>query len=87
MEYFIIQQPIKEITMRQARLALLQAGLLDDVQTAINTMSEPTKTAAIIEWEYSGSVLRHNGFVSVLGPLLGLTEQQIDDLFILASTL
>jgi hypothetical protein len=84
----IIKQEVpKEITMRQARLALLGAGLLSTVATTIEAMPEPQKSAANIEWEYSNTVLRHNGFVSVLGPLLGLTEQQIDDLFILASTL
>jgi hypothetical protein len=76
-----------EITMRQARLALLSAGKLSAVQTAIDSMPEPMKTAAGIEWEYSNTVLRHNGFVSQLGPMLGLTSEQIDELFILGSTL
>lgn len=76
-----VQVP-SEITMRQARLVLLGAGLLSGVQTAINAMPEPARSAANIEWEYSNTVLRHNGFVSVLGPMLGLTEQQIDQLFI-----
>ena len=45
------------------------------------------KEAALIEWEYSSEVQRHNGFVSVIGPALGMTEEQIDDLFIAASKL
>ena len=76
-----------EITMRQARLALLGAGMLSGVEVAINAMSEPTKSAAKIEWEYSNTVQRHNGFVSQLGPALGLTDEQIDALFIAASVL
>lgn len=75
------------VTMRQARLALLGAGKLAAVDAAINGMSEPTKSAARIEWEYSGEVQRHNGFVSALGPALGLTPDQIDQLFIAASKL
>lgn len=75
------------VTMRQARLALLGAGLLDDVDAAINGLPSPQKEAARIEWEYSQEVQRHNGFVSVLAPMLGLTEAQTDALFVQAATL
>lgn len=76
-----------EVTMRQARLALLGAGLLTNVDAAINAMPEPAKSAARIEWDYSSAVQRHNGFVQQLGPALGLTDAQIDDLFRVAATL
>ena len=75
------------VTMRQARLALLGAGLLDDIDAAINSLPSPQKEAARIEWEYSQEVQRHNGFVSVLAPMLGLTEAQTDALFIAAAGL
>lgn len=77
----------QSVTMRQARLALLGAGLLDDVEVAINGLPSPQKEAARIEWEYSQEVQRHNGFVSVLAPMLGMTEAQTDALFIGAATL
>lgn len=73
--------------MRQARLALLGAGLLDDVDAAINALPSPQKEAARIEWEYSQEVQRHNGFVSVLAPSLGLTPEQTDALFVQAAKL
>ena len=75
------------VTMRQARLALLSTGRLADVETAIAEMSEPDKSAATIEWEYSQTVERNRPFVLTLGALLGLSETQLDDLFILAATL
>ena len=75
------------VTMRQARLALLGAGLLDDIDAAINSLPSPQKEAAKIEWEYSQEVQRHNGFVSVLAPMLGLTEAQIGSLFVEAAKL
>lgn len=75
------------VTMRQARLALLGAGLLDDIDAAINGLPSPQKEAARIEWEYSQEVQRHNGFVSVLAPMLGLTDAQTDALFVQAATL
>lgn len=76
-----------EVTMRQARLALHAAGKLSLVESAIEALPEPPKTAARIEWEYSNSVQRHNGFVSQIAPLIGMTESEIDSLFIQAATL
>ena len=75
------------VTMRQARIALLAAGLLGDVDTAIAALPSPAKERARIEWEYSNEVLRANGVVAQLGPLLGLSSTQIDALFIEADKL
>lgn len=75
------------VTMRQARLALLDAGLLSSVDAAIAAMSEPAKSAAQIEWEYASEVQRGNGMVPAMAAALGMTESQIDDLFIAAATL
>lgn len=75
------------VTMRQARLALLGAGKLAQVDAAINAMPEPMRSAALIEWQYSNEVQRHNGFVAALGPALGMTEAQIDQLFRAAAAL
>lgn len=75
------------VSMRQARLALLAAGHLASVEAAIDAMSEPARSAARIEWDYSNEVQRHNGLVSALGPSLGLTDEQIDALFRVAAGL
>lgn len=75
------------VTMRQARLALLGAGLLSSVDAAIDAMPSPQKEAARIEWEYSQEVQRNKPLVQALGPALGLTEAQIDALFTVADTL
>lgn len=83
-------EPIKipaSVTMRQARLALLAAGKLADVEAAINALPEPPKTPALIEWNYSNEVLRHNGFVSQIAPLIGMTPADLDAIFIEASQL
>jgi len=76
-----------EVTMRQARLALLAAGKLDAVEAAINALPDPPKSAARITWEHSQTVQRYNGFVSQLAPALGMSEAQIDGLFIAAAGL
>lgn len=77
----------KSVTMRQARLALLQAGLLGNVQTAIDSLASPQKEAAQIEWEYAQEVQRDKELVALLAPVLGLDDAQLDALFVLASTL
>ena len=74
------------VTMRQARLALLDLDLLSSIDEAINAMPEPDKTKAKIEWEYAAVVERNSDWVSDLGQQLGLSDVQIDDLFRLAAT-
>jgi hypothetical protein len=76
-----------EVTMRQARIALSRAGLLSSVQTAINSLPEPTKTEAQIEWDYSNTVQRHNPFTRNLAGALGLNDAALDDLFRTADAL
>lgn len=71
----------KQVTMRQARLALAGAGLLSKVDAAIDSLDEPQKTAARIEWDYSQVVERDRELVAMLGPVLGLDDEALDDLF------
>lgn len=73
--------------MRQARLVLMSAGLTASINAAINAMPSPQKEAAQIEWEYSNTLQRNNPLVLALAPALGLTSQQLDNLFIAAAKL
>lgn len=75
------------VSMRQARLALLGAGLLASVDAAIAAMSSPAKEATQIEWDYASEVQRGNALIASLAAGLGLTETQVDDLFVVAATL
>lgn len=75
------------VTMRQARLALVQSGMLTQVNTAVANMPGAQGDAARIEWEFSSTVERHRPLVQALGAALGLTDAQLDDLFRLAATL
>lgn len=77
----------QSVTMRQARIALLRVNKLSLIQPAINSLPSPQKVEAQITWEYSQEVQRNNGLVSQLAPALGMTEQDIDDLFVLAFSL
>lgn len=76
-----------KVTMRQARLALLGAGLLANVNAAINAMTGQAGDAARIEWEYALSVDRNSTLVAGMAAALSLTTEQLDTLFTAAATL
>lgn len=65
------------ITARQARLALLQQGLLDEVETALTQ-----NRAWQIEWEYASEIERTHALVGTMQAFLGLSDAQVDALFI-----
>ena len=77
----------KIVTMRQARLALLAAGKLDQVNAAIAAMPEPQRSAAHIEWEYAQVVQRGSALVVGLAEGLGMYPEQMDALFVAADKL
>jgi hypothetical protein len=77
------QHKVKVVSMRQARLALLQANLLDTVTAAIGQGGEADQ----ITWEYATEVRREDALVQNLSQALNLTSAQLDDLFALAATL
>jgi len=75
------------VTMRQARLALRQSGLLAAVDAAVVAMTGDAGTDAQIEWEFSSTVDRNMPLVAGLAAGLGFTSVQLDALFRLAETL
>jgi len=81
------KRSIMAVTMRQARLALAQQGLLQTVEDAIALIPEPDRAMVMIEWEYSATVERSSQWVATLAPALSLNDEQMDDLFELAATL
>lgn len=83
----LILNPPASVTMRQARLALLNAGKLSIVNTAIANMPGTQGEAARIEWEFSNEVQRKQPLVLALGAMLGMSEAQLDQLFITAESL
>lgn len=80
--------PVPEVvTMRQARLALLGAGLLTQVNTAVANMPGAEGDAARIEWEYAQEVRRDSPLVAALSVALGLTDETLDNLYKVAAGL
>jgi hypothetical protein len=77
----------KAVSMRSARLALLQAGKLTLVNSTIAGMPGVAGDAARIEWEYAQEVRRDSTLVLSLIPLLAMTDAEVDNLFIMAASL
>ena len=71
----------QRVEMAQARLALLESGYLSAVETAMASMPK----SAQIEWEFRSHVARQSSLVSAMQSLLQLTDQQVDELFVLAA--
>lgn len=69
------------VKMAQARIALHRAGLLPQVEAALESLPEPARTEAKIQWEFEPEVVRGSTLVQGLMPALGLSETQVDDLF------
>jgi len=79
---------IPDVTPRQIRQALLLSGVsLSDIDAALNSLPEPTKSFAKVEWEYSIAFQRSRPLVAEVGSILGWTSGQLDDLWKLAHSL
>ena len=72
----------QSITPRQARLALLNAELLDEVDAMLAANREWQ-----IEWEYATAIERSSPLISAMATQLNLTDTQIDEMFALAAQL
>lgn len=71
------------VSMRQARLALLQVNLLATVDAAIATGGEADR----ITWEYATEVHRTDALVANMAVALSLNDEGLDSLFTLAASL
>lgn len=70
----------KSVTARQARQALLDAGLLDAVEATVAVAPR----AVQIAWEYGTTVERDSPFIAAMREQVGLTDEQVDALFVAA---
>lgn len=71
------------VSPRQARLALLSAGLLEQAEAAIRSGSKADQ----ISWDYATEFRRDDPLLVSIGSALNLTSDQIDVLFKYAATL
>lgn len=73
---------LPDVTPRQIRQAMVLKGVsIAQIDAAIDSMPEPLKSLARIEWEYSTMFIRANPLVSQVGAALGWSSQQLDELW------
>lgn len=94
---YIIATPVPEpgepvpdsVGPAQIRLALLDLyGVTDEaIRGAIDQFPEPNRSRALVLYDYSAEFRRGNPFVAAIGQMLGINDEQIDDLFRYAITL
>ena len=72
-----------KISIRQAKLALLGAGLLDDIENAMASADRSVQ----ISWEYATEFERDNPIILYFQSQLNLSKEQVDNLFISAKGL
>jgi hypothetical protein len=77
----------KSISMRQFRLVLDKHDLLDQVLELFKNMEGPAGRQARIELEYAATVERSNALFGLAAQAFGLSEEQIDEMFIEGSQL
>lgn len=76
------------VTKRQAREALIDAGLLAAAEAALNAIPDPVARAkALNNWEHAQEFERNHPLVLALGPALGLDAAGLDQLFATAAAL
>ena len=72
---------VQHVTRAQAKLALLDAGLLDDVEQAIAGMIGDDARRASIEWNERETFERQSPFLLQMAGLIGLDDAALDALF------
>ena len=76
-----------EVQLWRIRTVLKLMQLETQIESAIEAMPEPSKTAATYIWKFGTTVERASQTVMLLQSALQLTNEQVDDLFIQAEAI
>jgi hypothetical protein len=77
----------QEVQLWRVRTILKLSGLESNIETALNGLDEPMKTGALYVWNYGTTIERQSATVQLLQYILGLTDTQVDDIFIQANAI
>ena len=78
----VVQIP-QEVTRFQARAALYQSGLLEGVEAEI--AKPETDMMLKLAWQDALTFKRSSSFITGMAAILELSEEQLDQLFVLAA--
>ena len=74
----------REIPNWRCKAVLTQMGLIDQVTAIMDALPEPDRTIAQLAWNGDGKVARRGKTVLGLAQVLGLSDAQVDAMFIAA---
>ena len=77
----------QEVQLWRARTVLKLLGMEQVIEVALNSLDEPLKTGALYIWQFGTTVERNSQTVLLLQTVLGLTDAQVDDIFIQAENI
>jgi len=74
----------REIPNWRCKAVLTQMGIIGQVEAIMNNLPEPDRTIAKLAWNGDGKVSRRGKTVLGLSSALGLTDDQVDSMFLAA---
>jgi len=78
----------QSVTPRQFRVALIMSNIsMQSIEDMIAALPEPDQSIVRTTWEYSTVFERDNTILNNMAANMGLTQQEVDNLFILAEDL
>ena len=76
------------VTRKQLKLQLTLSGFnMSTIDSAINSLPEPNRSIALISWNDSSEFDRNNTLLQVMASMLGISDSELDQIFIDASKL
>lgn len=70
-----------QVSMWALREAVMFAGEMPAIATALNGLTEPTRSIAWNRWEYKENIVRNSPIILQLQTLLGWTNDFVDGLY------
>ena len=86
-EYNIKVLNLKEVQLWRLRTILKLMNLETTIESALDELEEPNKTAAKNVWNYGTTVERYSQTVLFIQSVLGLTDKQTNEIFIQAEAI
>lgn len=71
----------QQVSMWALREAVMFAGEMPSITTALNGLPEPQKSVAWNRWEYKENIVRNSPIILQLQQLLGWTNDFVDGLY------
>ena len=70
-----------QVSMWALREAVMFAGEMGAIATALNSLQEPSRSIAWNRWEYKENIVRNSPIIVMLQNELGWTDKFVDDLY------